>query len=163
MNRKKYILGSGLHWPPAADTVRVDILPGDGVDMVCDLNAYPWPIAAGAALHVNASHLLEHLENPVAFMDECWRILSPGGTLYVEVPDAASVDLAWADPTHKRPYRVHSFINYFTVEGVHKFGYSRHAWAILHLRTDGAVIRGHFAPIPDEYLTDETLKRLANE
>jgi predicted SAM-dependent methyltransferase len=157
---KKYILGSGLHWPAAPDVVRVDILPAESaVDLVMDLNQYPWrEIPTGAALHINASHILEHLVDVPKFMDECWRILVPGGSMYIEVPEARNIDLAWSDPTHKRPFTVHSFINYFTLEGVRKFTYTYHAWVILYLHTDGNVIRLHASPLPDEFLYDETFK-----
>ena len=161
MNRKTYILGSGLHKPKIDGVIRVDILKAPGVDLVHNLNNLPWPIADGEAIHVNAEHLIEHLENVPAFMDEAWRILNPGGSILIKVPDAADIDMAWADPTHKRAFRKHSFINYFTVEGIHKFGYAKHAWSILHLKTDGKEITAHMTPIPDEFLTDKTLKRLS--
>lgn len=163
MNRKKYILGSGK--PPEvkpADTVYVDVVAWDGVDLIFDLEQPNWPIETGSALHLNATHVAEHIHNLPTFMDECHRILSPGGSFYMEVPFAGNIDLAFSDPTHVRFFTNHTFINYLTVEGVHNFGYVRHAWSILHLANDGAVIRVHLAPVPDEYLTDDVLLMLNN-
>lgn len=35
-------------------------------------------------------HVLEHIHRPVAFLKEAWRVLKPGGILYVEVPNLIS-------------------------------------------------------------------------
>lgn len=160
MDRKIYVLGSGQNIPAHPDLVRVDILPGEGVDLVHDLNVLPWPIQDGAAMEVNASHIMEHLDNPCKFMDELWRITYPGGMVYIEVPDAANLDLAWSDPTHKRPFRLHTFLNYFTVLGIHRLPTVKHAWAICYLHTDGNVIKAHMTPLADEFLSNPTLARL---
>ena len=39
---------------------------------------------------LTAVHVLEHIHNPVGFLNEAWRVLKPGGLLYVEVPNARS-------------------------------------------------------------------------
>lgn len=40
---------------------------------------------------VHCSHLIEHLNNPDAFMDEVYRILKPGGLFLCITPNAASL------------------------------------------------------------------------
>lgn len=160
MNRKIYVIGSGHNYPAHKDVVRCDILPGEGVDMVFDLDVLPWPIEDGAAMEVNASHIMEHLKDPCRFMDELWRISYPGGLVYIETPDAANLDLAWADPTHKRAFRLHTFLNYFTVLGQHRLPTVKHAWEFPFLWSDGNVIRAHITPLSDEFLTNESLARL---
>lgn len=159
MTRKAYILGSGsvAAAKKLPGTVYVDHRPFPGVDLVLDLEKTPWPIPDGGALHVNVTHVLEHLTNFSAFMDECWRICSPGGSLFFEVPDVRSADLAFSDPDHKRYFTPHTFINYLTVEGIHKHGQFRHAWTFVHLEKVNGVIRGHLFPVPDECLTDESI------
>lgn len=37
--------------------------------------------------YVIASHVLEHVANPVAALAECYRVVQPGGILYLVVPD----------------------------------------------------------------------------
>lgn len=73
-----------------------------------------WDFAAGVDLdadtveHAEAKHVLEHLADPLAFMSELWRITRPDGTATFRLPYGSSDD-AWEDPTHARPYFLHSF------------------------------------------------------
>jgi SAM-dependent methyltransferase len=39
---------------------------------------------------VTALHVLEHIHRPVEFLNELWRILKPGGLLFIEVPNTRS-------------------------------------------------------------------------
>lgn len=41
------------------------------------------------------SHLLEHLHDPAALLQECYRILKPGGIIKVFVPNLESMGHAW--------------------------------------------------------------------
>lgn len=75
----------------------------DGVDIVHDLETFPWPLPDECASLLVASHLVEHI-NPanggfLRFMDEAWRVLRPGGTFMISTPYAGSIGY-WADPTH---------------------------------------------------------------
>lgn len=166
MKRKTYILGSGPIALPRPGVVYVDLRPFPGVSLTADLEKTPWPIPDGGAIHANATHVLEHITNFHDFMDEAWRILHPGGTLLLEVPNVMDRLLAFSDPTHVRYFTKHTFVNYLTVEGVHRHGQFRHAWCFLHLEDTGSVIRAHLMPVPDEALTDETItmwKKYKNE
>lgn len=139
-------LGCGSKILP--EFVNVDILDLPGVDVQHDLNVLPWPWATATATEVIANHLIEHLSlGLLGFMDECWRVLRPGGTVYIKVPDAADPDLSWADPTHLRPYRRHSFINYLTLPGIEKFHYTERPWSLLEIKSDGKVIVCHATPV----------------
>jgi len=64
-----------------------------------------------------ASHILEHVIEPVSFFGEMMRITRPGGLLYVEAPSELSAlprasdhpedhrfVSFWDDPTHVRPW-----------------------------------------------------------
>lgn len=162
MIRKTYILGCGSNPEKRDDTVNVDYRAWENVNVVHNLEETPWPIADGAAKHANATHVVEHIKNIQGFMDECWRILSPGGSLFMEVPNVRDMNMAWADPTHVRAFTKHTFINYMTIEGVHQHGVFKHAWSILHIEETDKIIRVHMAPVPDEYLTDESIAMWAN-
>ena len=64
--------------------------------------ALPWPVADGSvdAVHcTNAFHRLTARER-IAFMEEAWRVLKPGGKLEIVVPHArsetpAALETAW--------------------------------------------------------------------
>lgn len=91
-----------------------DIVPADGVDIVYDLElcgSEPFPLADGSVEEIHASHLIEHIDRVLPFMQEMWRIARHGCRFELRLPFGSS-DLAWADPTHKRPYFVRSF-DYF--------------------------------------------------
>jgi predicted SAM-dependent methyltransferase len=47
------------------------------------------PFAAGSVEHIHAEHFLEHLDygDACQFIKECSRVLKPGGSLRVIVPD----------------------------------------------------------------------------
>lgn len=124
------ILGCGPHHAKQPREVLLDIRKFPNVDVVHNLDEHPWPFADKSMSRILAVHVVEHLQLLlVRFMNECWRILKPGGSVYIETPMAGvDVDLEWADPTHVRCYRPHSFFNYFTPEGIERFGYTDRAW-----------------------------------
>ncbi len=70
------------------DWVNLDIVAGDP-SVVVHSAAEPLPFAEGAFAAVYHSHLLEHLprERALPFLQECYRVLCPGGIIRVAVPD----------------------------------------------------------------------------
>ena len=79
-------LGCGGHFHP--NWVNVDIAPQDPQVMEHDLQArLPFEDASFAAVY--HSHVLEHIpkRQAAAFLNECHRVLAPGGVLRVVVPD----------------------------------------------------------------------------
>jgi SAM-dependent methyltransferase len=85
----------------SAGAVGVDRHPYPGVDVVCDLNTGGWPLEDASFDRVIASHVIEHVADPVLFMREIHRILKPGGSLVVLTPHFSSTD-SWSDVTHLR-------------------------------------------------------------
>lgn len=70
------------------------------IDVVWDLNVLPWPWEDNSFDLVVARAVFEHLRiNLVETVNECWRILRPGGVLYVKLPYWCS-DNSYRDPTH---------------------------------------------------------------
>jgi predicted SAM-dependent methyltransferase len=82
----------------------VDALAFPGVDQVVDLKQAPWPWPDNSVGEVHCSHFLEHLTatQRVAFANELYRVLVPGGTCQIIVPHWASCR-AYGDPTHQWP------------------------------------------------------------
>lgn len=93
--------------------IGVDLRPGPGVDVVCDLEqGLPFP--EDDVDHVYAVHFLEHVRDLIGLMNEIHRVLKPDGVLHVLVPHHLSVN-AVADPTHVRYFHPKTF-KYFCVD-----------------------------------------------
>lgn len=70
------------------------------IDVAWDLNNRPWPWDDNSFDLIVACAVLEHLRiNLIESVNECWRILRPGGMLYLKLPywNAAN---SYRDPTH---------------------------------------------------------------
>lgn len=94
----------------------VDVVPGEHVDIVHDLLDFPWPWDDSSIEAAFSSHFLEHIGHEegrdlIAFMNELWRVLEPGGTVEIVVPYGFS-NRGLQDPTHKR-YIVPETFAYF--------------------------------------------------
>lgn len=114
-------LGAGSE--PTEGWVNVDWLELPEIDVVQNLLETPWSdFEDNCASEIKAIDVLEHMPNftpdnkstPIAFVEECWRILQPGGKLTIQVPHYQSPNL-WIDPTHVRGYDPKS-MNYFDPE-----------------------------------------------
>jgi glycosyltransferase involved in cell wall biosynthesis len=60
---------------------------------------------------VNASHILEHLKDPIKSMSEIYRVLTHGGWAFIEVPSTDGRG-AFQDPTHVSFWNENSFMYY---------------------------------------------------
>lgn len=79
------------------------------IDVAHDLNELPWPWASDRWREVWAFDVFEHLDLEVAeWLDECWRILTPGGLLKMRLP-AWDNETSYCDPTHQRVFTPHTF------------------------------------------------------
>jgi SAM-dependent methyltransferase len=94
-----------------------DVLPGwvnhdlaalPGVDVVHDLDSYPWPFDDDRFTEIRMHHVLEHLREPVQAIEEIHRIARNGATVQIRVPYWNSTDWA-SDPTHKTAFSEYSF------------------------------------------------------
>jgi len=90
-------LGSGER--PKGGYVNVDVNPNaPGVDLVFDLNNYPWPFDSDSVDEVAMNHCLEHLIDRNRAMKEIYRILRKNGVARFSVPHF-TWQFAYADPT----------------------------------------------------------------
>lgn len=88
--------------------VNHDIAMLPGIDIVHDLNIYPWPWRSDSTATVLALDVIEHLDDFIKSMEELHRILIYGGRAFIRVPYWNS----WsrhADPTHKRGFHELTF------------------------------------------------------
>lgn len=81
--------------------IGLDVRELPGVDIVHNIESFPWPVENESCVVVIASHLVEHIkpEFSIPFMDECWRVLEPFGELLIATPYPGSRGF-WQDPTH---------------------------------------------------------------
>lgn len=112
-----------------SDCVNVDLTLNEGADFACDLNGR-LPFNDDTFDSVWCSHTLEHLTNPLGFMQELHRVCAPGAVAIFKVPYGSS-DNAWTDPTHVRAYFLDSF-GYFSQAAYvgADYGY-RGDWAVV--------------------------------
>jgi ubiquinone/menaquinone biosynthesis C-methylase UbiE len=102
-------IGCGKNKIPHA--VGIDIDKSLYPDILHDLNIYPYPIKDNEFDKIYAKHVIEHVNDPTSFIKECYRILKPGGTMFVETPHFSS-RVAYSEPDHKR------FFSYFMFSGL---------------------------------------------
>lgn len=81
------------------------------IDFAFNLNQPEWPLAHDSYDRVRAFDVIEHVENPINFMDNCWKLLQPGGILYLKACGWKNPNF-WVDITHHRAFDIKSF-NYF--------------------------------------------------
>jgi ubiquinone/menaquinone biosynthesis C-methylase UbiE len=110
-------LGCGHNY--LADAVNVDLRSDLGADVVCDLNQRPWPFPDNRFRMVLAVHVLEHLHDTVAAIEEIHRVSRPGAIVKITTPHFSSPN-AFTDPTHCHFFGYFSF-TYFTGENIHAF------------------------------------------
>lgn len=86
--------------------IGMDIRDLPDVDIVHDVEEFPWPLPDDCVKLAMASHLIEHI-NPhkfgfVNFMNEVWRVMRVGGEFAIVVPHGSSQGFI-QDPTHCNP------------------------------------------------------------
>jgi len=104
--------------------INLDSRPLPGVDVIANLDACrrkPLPFADDSIDELMGNHILEHLSDPLALMQELHRIAKPGAKLVFRVPYGSSDD-ADQDPTHVKRYFMRSFY-YFSQLGYTHFDY----------------------------------------
>jgi len=110
-------LDIGCGHDPTAGFIGMDIRHLPQVEIVHDVNIYPWPIPDGRISFAVCNHLIEHIPPVVigsngtwfpflSFMDEAWRIMRFGGEFGISYPHGAS-DGFMRDPTHCHPMNEH--------------------------------------------------------
>ncbi|HEX5541938.1 MAG TPA: methyltransferase domain-containing protein [Micromonospora sp.] len=125
-----------------ADNIGLDLRVAPGVDAQADLSR-GLPVADNSVDAVFTVHILEHLIDFLPLVDECHRVLRPGGILHVLSPWWGHVN-AVADPTHVR------LLDVQTIKGICQRS-DAPRWFPLHAGCDGASIFADLMPLgPDD-------------
>ena len=131
MNSRFLDVGCGKHKLPGS--VGLDIAPLEGVDVVHDLNSFPYPFSDDSFDSIRMVHVVEHIGSILRTMEEIHRIARDGAMVEIVTPhytDASS----WQDPSHIWHLNSHSF-DFFREEHRTSY-YSRARFEILdcHIR-----------------------------
>jgi ubiquinone/menaquinone biosynthesis C-methylase UbiE len=98
-------IGCGSHKQPGTIGIDRRVIPG--VDIVCDFErGLPFKNNSVAAAY--SIHSIEHMRDLVTFMEELYRVCSPGAKVRIKTPYYASRK-AFVDPTHVRFMTEESF------------------------------------------------------
>lgn len=110
----KLNLGSGVNLQP--DCINIDMIDPlhvkEGKYLQLDLEVARLPFPKGSVEEVIAAHVMEHLHNFPALMNELHRVMKPNGSLRIYTPCYPSPE-AFQDPTHVRFFTTKTF-EYFT-------------------------------------------------
>lgn len=104
-NLLKIDLGGGIN--PVPGYISID---AENANIIHDLNK-GIPLPDNSVGLLNASHIIEHLNDPVFTMSEIHRVLAHGGWAFIEVPSTDGRG-AFQDPTHKTFWNQNSFLYY---------------------------------------------------
>jgi SAM-dependent methyltransferase len=79
------ILDVGCGDAKVEGAIGIDCANLPGVDVVHDLNIYPWPFDDGIFDEIYMNEIIEHLPDTIKVMEEVFRLLKPGGKLHIRV------------------------------------------------------------------------------
>ncbi len=113
--------------------LNIDIKEYRGVDMLYDLNDIPYPFDDNSVDEIRAIDILEHLDDPIAQLEEWWRICKPGARIKIQVPHYRNMD-AYTDLTHKHFFTRKS-LDYFDPSKQYCKKYPRYSHARFDVRT----------------------------
>jgi SAM-dependent methyltransferase len=99
-------VGCGIN--KCAGSIGIDNNPASRADVLCDLDRAPYPFRAGVFDQIRAIHVIEHVGDVIAAMQEFHRLGRPGARLIIETPHYTDYS-SWCDPTHKWHLNSYSF------------------------------------------------------
>ena len=108
MNKKQVKLNFGCGHRILKDYVNIDLYPLKGVDVVLDMNMFPYPFKDNSADRIICESTMQFVNDITSVMKEFHRILKPNGTLFLHVPHFTSKN-TWKNPYHKRGFSYGTF------------------------------------------------------
>ena len=100
-------LGPGAN-AQVADALTIDLSFAAAPDVRADLECGLAFLADQSVDEIHSHHVLEHIENFESLLEECFRILRPGGVFIGSVPHFSNPYL-YSDPTHRRTFGLYTF------------------------------------------------------
>ena len=122
-------LGCGS-WKQAGFT-GVDKDPNSDADIIHDIEK-GLPFEDDSVDLVSASHILEHIHDTMAIMDEIWRVCKHGSQVAISLPHYQSIG-AWQDPTHVKAFTEVTFCYFDPTHDLYNIYKPRARFKIEHL------------------------------
>ena len=97
MDKRILDIGCGRNKLPGS--IGLDLMPLEGVDVVHDLNCYPYPFLEDSFDFIRLSHVVEHVGSILKTMEEVYRIAKDGAEVEIITPHYTDTS-SWQDPTH---------------------------------------------------------------
>jgi SAM-dependent methyltransferase len=113
-------VGCGRNKRPGA--IGVDSNRDTAADVIADINQGRLPFRDAAFEKISAVHVIEHVADVIATIEELHRVARPNGVIVIETPHYTDFS-SFCDPTHRWHLNSFSF-RYFTEEGGFSY-YSR--------------------------------------
>jgi len=121
--------------------IGIDSKPRLGVDIVHNLENFPYPIKDEECLTIKAAHVIEHIKPwlVIDWMNEMWRMLKVGGQLAVSAPYANSAHFL-QDPTHCTYITERTWL-YFDCQSPVYYHYHPKPWKVGYIgyKVDGNI------------------------
>ena len=102
-------VGCGINKYPGS--IGLDRNPNTRADVIADLDRVPYPFRNDSFREIRATHVIEHVSDVIATLEEFHRLLAPGGRAVIITPHYTDFS-SFCDPTHK--WHLNSFsLRYF--------------------------------------------------
>ena len=111
-------VGCGRNKYPGA--IGLDRNPHTAADVICDLDRVPYPFRDSQFDEIRVIHVIEHVADVLATMQELHRLARSGGVIRIETPHYTDFS-SFCDPTHR--WHLNSFSFRYFGERDGGFGY----------------------------------------
>lgn len=135
-------VGCGPH-KKIPGSIGLDVRSAPHVDVVHDLNVYPYPFEANEFDYIEMSHIIEHIDRPLLLMNEMHRIAKAGTTIRIITPHYSS-QLSYGDLEH---YHHFGWITFHVLQNSGLFKIRRHKlWFTDLYKVLGISLLANWAP-----------------
>ena len=91
-------IGCGCNKTPGF--IGMDINPRSDADVFHSVNTIPYPFCDDEFDEIFMNHVIEHVDDFFAVMQEIYRIIKPTGKIYIRTPHFSSLS-SFTDPSHR--------------------------------------------------------------
>ncbi len=116
MDSKAKVLDVGCGLNKLPNSIGIDRNPASRADVLVDIDCFPYPFIDNSFHRVYAAHVIEHVADVMRTMEEFYRLVKPGGTVFLATPHYTDFS-SFCDPTHRWHLNSYSFRYFGTNHG----------------------------------------------